>query len=197
MEPLPLGAVRLGAAEVRVRQVCPPGPANHGEAVGRPEAPPTPDADRRRRPPCQVVLPVEGSSTRGEAHWRGTEAPDGCPRHAEVEELASRSSVSGHAFRRAACPSRETGFCCCTRTLYRLLFDQPVQCFLPGLERGQITLRKDFHVLVEYLGQGLRSHPCGALDVRPVENQPRLDNLHDPPVKSASSRTEPRGSAVT
>src|SRR5712692_7230780 len=158
MEPLPLGAVRLGAAEVRFRQVCPPGPANHGEAVGRPEAPPTPDADRRRRPPRQVVLPVEGSSPRGEAHWRGDEAPAAGAGHAEVAELASKSSVSGHAFRRAVCPSQETGFCRWTRTLYRLLFDQPVQRFLPGLERGQITLRKDFHVLVEYIGQSIRSH---------------------------------------
>ena len=86
-EPILVVSLRRGSAEVRIRKVRRAGSQNDGAAIRRTEAQSAPDADRRRGPPGQMVLPTERGMARLPTHRRSVSAPDDRPGHAEVAEL--------------------------------------------------------------------------------------------------------------
>src|ERR1700757_2892158 len=88
MEPVPLATLRSGAAEVCFRQVRGAGPAHHGVAIGRPEAQPAFDADRRRRSSRQVVLPTKAGMVGVTAQRHGIPASDGWSGNAKMAQLS-------------------------------------------------------------------------------------------------------------
>ena len=66
------------------------------------------------------------------------------------------------------------GITCCFQPL---ILHQPIQRFLAGFETGQVTLREAPHAFKKDVRNGIRSHPGGTLDVRPVKHGGQLDAI--------------------
>src|SRR2546427_7349767 len=73
--------------EVRLRQICRARPADHGETIRRLETQSPPNADRRCRPPRQMVLRPESSPSRSSPQRRRTATSSDRPSDAEMEKL--------------------------------------------------------------------------------------------------------------
>src|SRR5439155_18305927 len=90
VERLSAGALHRSHLPALWAHVHPAGPAHYGKTGYRLEAQPQPDADRRRRPPRQVVLPVEGRLLRIQTHRPAHAAPYPRPCDAALAKLVER-----------------------------------------------------------------------------------------------------------
>src|SRR6516164_5151574 len=67
-----------------------PGPADDDSTSRRPETQPAADADRRRRPACEMVFRLEAESDRVATHRKAAGAPDGGSGHTPLAKLRAR-----------------------------------------------------------------------------------------------------------
>ena len=88
---VPFGSI---PAEVRLREVCRARPPHHGTASRRPEAQSALNADRRRRPPREMVFRIESGVSGIQTHRDGNEESAGRAGDAEVEKLSASRELS-------------------------------------------------------------------------------------------------------
>src|SRR5271156_1706813 len=79
-------------AEIRLRKICRAGSPYHGATVRGLETESAPDADRRRRPPRQVVFRVEERDAGDEEEWWRVPASDDRAGYVAVEKLEDEVS---------------------------------------------------------------------------------------------------------
>src|SRR5215469_13987906 len=70
-----------------------PGPANDDSTSRRAETQPPADADRRRRPACEMVFRLETEPDRVATHRKAAGAPDGGPGHTPLAKLRTSGSA--------------------------------------------------------------------------------------------------------
>src|ERR1700730_14393509 len=94
MEPLSLDSLWPRTAEICLRKIRGAGSPHHGAAVRRPEAQSAFDADRRRRPPCEVVLRLKERDAGNKQKGGRVSPSDEWASDFEVEKLKNYSFPS-------------------------------------------------------------------------------------------------------